>query len=229
MLVISKYLLGTKSVETVITRKEHKILYVRLENEYSDPEVYILENIDTEEVVKQFLIVEENIQLNYPIDNLDFINVYELRKGLHKFFVFELKNINEFNINHISIREFSNTKPQYNNVNVDTNEIDIYKKYARVPKPDLDKIYTEGELLSMHPMKQLRYLLINKYNIKNRICNKLSIEKQVEYILLSQEGKVHNPLSLISNNNVENKIIDEDGSENNITILFQSSDDPQIK
>lgn len=229
MLVISKYLLGTKSVETVITRKEHKILYVRLENEYSDPEVYILENIDTEEIVKRFLIVEDNIQLNYPMDDLEFINVYEFRKGLHKFFVFELKNNDEFNLNDISCREISNLKPHYNNINTAINEIDMYKKYARVPKPDLDKIYSEDELLSMHPMKQLRYILINKYNIKNRICNKLSLDKQIEYILLSQEGKVHNPLDLITNNKVENHIINNDDPENHITILFHSSNDPQIK
>lgn len=224
MLIISKYLLGTKSIETIKTREEHKILYIRLENEVSDPEIYILENIDTDEITKNILIVEDNVQLNYHIDDLKFINVFEFRKGLHKFFVFELLNNDIVSLNDISRREGYIAPMHKNDFEED---IDIYKKYARVPKPDLDKIYTRDELLKMHPMKQLRYLLIQKYNVKNRICNKLSIDHQIEYILLSQEGNNTNPLSFVYEK-PKTLVFDENDIEHNITILTHSLHDPQL-
>lgn len=224
MLIISKYLLGTKSIETIKTREEHKILYIRLENEVSDPEIYILENTDTDEITKNILIVEDNVQLNYHIEDLKFINVFEFRKGLHKFFVFELLNNDIVSLNDISRRE-GYIAPIHNNGFEE--DIDIYKKYARVPKPDLDKIYTKDELLKMHPMKQLRYLLIQKYNVKNRICNKLSIDHQIEYILLSQEGKNTNPLSFVYEK-PKTLVFDENDIEHNITILTHSPHDPQL-
>ena len=224
MLIISKYLLGTKSIETIKTREEHKILNIRLENEVSDPEIYILENTDTKEITKSILIVEDNVQLNYHIEDLKFINVFEFRKGLHKFFVFELLNNDIINLDDISTREGYVT-PMFNNGIEE--EIDLYKKYARVPKPDLDKVYTKEELENMHPMKQLRYLLIQKYNVKNRICNKLSLDHQIEYILLSQEGKKTDPLSLI-NKNPKSLVLNDSNVEHDISILSHFPNDPQF-
>lgn len=224
MLIISKYLLGTKSIETIKTREEHKILNIRLENEVSDPEIYILENTDTNEITKNILIVEDNVQLNYHIEDLKFINLFEFRKGLHKFFVFELLNNDVINLDDISRRE-GYSSPIFNNGLEE--EIDLYKKYARVPKPDLDKVYSKEELEKMHPLKQLRFLLIQKYNMKNRICSKLSIEHQIEYILLSQEGKDTNPLSLVYEK-PKPVVFNDSDIEHTITILSHSKHDPQL-
>lgn len=225
MLIISKYLLGTRLIESITTRQNHKILNVRVENDYSDPEIYILEESETPEIVKNLLVIEENIQLNYKFSDLSYINSFEFRKGLHKFFVFELISEENLSINHISERK-DYVKVQSNLDNFET-EIDIYKKYARVPKPDLDKDYTKDELLQMHPTKQLKYLLLNKYNLKNKVCNKLSIEKQIEFILISQEGKKINPLSLI--NPQEIQLFNTSDTSNDIKILSYSNNDPQLK
>lgn len=229
MLIISKYLLGTKSIESFTTRQTHKILNVRLENEVSDPEIYVLEDINTPEITKYLLIVEDDVQLDNKIDNLEYINFFEIRKGLHKFFVFELLNNDNFKTKNISTRK-EYKKPQ-STINFSNTEIDIYKKYARVPKPDLDKIYTKEELLQLHPIKQLKYLLINKYHIKNKICNKLSIDKQIEFILISQDGNVINPLSLIKVETQEEEFVKKIPKEitDSIKILNQSTYDPQLK
>jgi hypothetical protein len=228
MLIISKYLLGTKSIESFTTRESHKILNVRLENEVSDPEIYVLEDTSTPEITKHLLIIEDNLQLDNKIDNLNYINSFELRKGLHKFFVFELLNGYNFKKEDISTRtEFKQSK---STINFTETNLDIYKKYARVPKPDLDKIYSKEELVELHPIKQLKYLLINKYNIKNRICNKLSVDKQLEFILISQEGNKVDPLSLIKIDKPKLNIITIKNSNcDSAKVLSQSPYDPQLK
>jgi len=224
MLIISKYLLGTRSIESISTREKHKILNVRVENDYSDPEIYILEESETPEVVKNLLIIEENIQLNYKFSELNYINTFEFRKGLHKFFVFEIINNENININHISKRkDFIKVKSNLDNFET---EIDVYKKYARVPKPDLDKDYSKDELLKMHPTKQLKHLLLNKYNLKNKVCKKLSIENQIDFILNSQEGKKIDPLSLV--NPKEIQLFNTEDTPNNIKMVSYSNNDPQF-
>jgi hypothetical protein len=80
MLIISKYLLGTKSIESFTTRESHKILNVRLENEVSDPEIYVLEDTSTPEITKHLLIIEDNLQLDNKIDNLNYINSLEKKE-----------------------------------------------------------------------------------------------------------------------------------------------------
>ena len=227
MLIISKYLLGTKSVESIVTREEHKILYVRIENEVSDPEIYILENVNSKEIIKEILIVEDNVQLNYNLNSLHFINVFEFRKGFHKFFVFEFSNEIDLNVNNITTRK----DYEISNYNNPTDEIDFQKKYARIPKPDLDKIYTEDELLKMHPIKQLRYILIHKYYIKNRICNKISLDKQIELILSYQEENIIDPFSFINkttNYLPESSHYSDFEKDKYITILTHQNKDPQI-
>ncbi len=224
MLIISKYLLGTRSIESISTREKHKILNVRVENDYSDPEIYILEESETPEIVKNLLIIEENIQLNYKFSELNYINTFEFRKGLHKFFVFEIINNENININHISKRkDFIKVKSNLDNFET---EIDVYKKYARVPKPDLDKDYSKDELLKMHPTKQLKHLLLNKYNLKNKVCKKLSIENQIDFILNSQEGKKIDPLSLV--NPKEIQLFNTEDTPNNIKMVSYSNNDPQF-
>lgn len=228
MLIISKYLLSTKSVVSIITREEHRILYARLENELSDPEIYVLENINTKEITKNILIIEDNVQLNYNMDSLNFINTFEFRKGLHKFFVFEFNSKIDINLKDI------NTRHDYDTSQCNTNfdeEIDIYKKYARLPKPDLDKIYTEYELLNLHPTKQLRYILINKYNIKNSICNKISVEDQIKFIISSQKGNYIDPLSYIISTQLPSSISYSNSElvvDKIITILTHQNNDPQL-
>jgi len=226
MLIISNYLLGTKSIETISTREVHEILYVRIENELSDPEIFILEDINTPEITKQLLIVQENVQIDLRISDLKFVNAFEFRKGLHKFFVFDLPTKRLYNKNIISNN--TNYKKAESSVNNIDTEIDIYKKYVRVPKPDLDKIYTKDELLKMHPLKQLRYILIKKYNIKNKICNKLSVDNQIDFILTSQDGHTINPLSYIECNVKSEKELDPNLS-NNIKVLTKPNYDPQLK
>ncbi len=225
MLIISKYLLGTRSIECISTREKHKILSVRVENDYSDPEIYILEESETPEVVKNLLIIEENIQLNYKFSDLNYINFFEFRKGLHKFFVFEIINNENISINHISTRkDFVKVESNLDNFE---NDIDVYKKYARVPKPDLDKHYTKDELLKMHPTKQLKHLLLNKYNLKNKVCKKLSIENQIDFILNSQDGKKIDPISLI--NPTEIQLFDIEDIQSDVKVISYSNNDPQFK
>jgi hypothetical protein len=229
MLIISNYLLGTKSIETISTREVHEILYVRIENELSDPEIYILEDINTPQITKQLLIVQENVQLDLSINELKFINAFEFRKGLHKFFVFDLPNKKVINKNIIS--QNNNYVKAESSVNTIQPEIDVFKKFVRVPKPDLDKIYTKDELLKMHPLKQLRYILINKYNLKNRICNKLSIDNQIDFILVSQEGQVVNPLSYLNTYKDFEEVCNNinETSKESIRVLSRSNYDPQLK
>ncbi len=187
MLSITKYLLGCRDIETIMTREDSKILYVRLENDKSDPELYILENLDSEPISKSFLIIEDNNSFDFNTFDLNFIGEYEFRNGVHKFFLFELLNFESSNIT--SFTYFTTNTAIDKNVNyIHQEEYDINKKYARLPKPDFKRVYTKEELEDMHPQKQLRFLLLNKYNVPRNLINKISVNNQIEYILKEQDG-----------------------------------------
>lgn len=187
MLSITKYLLGCRDIETIMTYEDSQILHVRLENDKSDPELYILENLDSSPISKSFLIIEDNNSFDYSTQDLKFVGEYEFRNGVHKFFLFELLNFESKNITSFSFFT-TNTLPKYTNVSYTNNEIDVNKKYARLPKPDFKRIYTKEELQEMHPKKQLQFLLLNKFNVPKKLAKKISINNQIEYILKEQDG-----------------------------------------
>ena len=83
----------------------------------------------------------------------------------------------------------------------------------------------------MHPIKQLRYILIHKYYIKNRICNKISLDKQIELILSYQEENIIDPFSFINkttNYLPESSHYSDFEKDKYITILTHQNKDPQI-
>lgn len=196
MLSITKYLLGCRDIETIETREDSKILYVRLENDKSDPELYILENLESNLISKSFLIIEDNNSFDLNLDDLHFIGEYEFRNGVHKFFLFELRDFDSANITSFSY--FTTQTMNLERLNSYNEEIyDVNRKFARLPKPDFKRVYTKEELENMHPKKQLRFLLLNKYNVPRNLINKISTNNQIEYILKEQNGFTSNPEDFI--------------------------------
>jgi hypothetical protein len=191
MVSISKYLLGCRDIETITTREDSNILFVRLENDKSNPELYILENLESNPINKSFIIIEENVSVPFHNKDLRFIGEFEFRNGVHKFFVFEIMNFTNdeatsFIFDKKDIVSFGNIK------NIPINkDIDINQKYIRLPKPDFKRLFTREELLDMHPEKQVGFLLLNKYNIPRKLLKKVSINNKIDFILQAQEG--YNP------------------------------------
>lgn len=192
MFKITKYPLKSKQVQTINIREDYQILDVHLENDKSDPELYILENLDSDKVYKNILICQELFDIEYSIDELTYIGKFSINKGLHKFFVFEVHSniIKTLHNQHIKIEDLPK-------IELDMEDNTTIQKWARIPKPDLDKIYSKEELSLMHPERQLKYLLINKYELKGRIRNKLSIEGKIDFILRKQNGEEFDPYDLI--------------------------------
>lgn len=191
MLTFKRYPLESVLIQKIEVHKKHTIYGVFIENDKSDPVLYVLEDKSSELCEKTIIICQEMFEVDYNIEEIKFIGGYTINRGFHKFWVFEVLSDKTIDIpkKEIKIEKFDFPS--------EVDSIPIIAKWARIPKPDLDKIYTKEELKSMHPERQLKYLLINKYELKGRIRNKLSIEKKIEYILRKQEGENFDPESLI--------------------------------
>jgi hypothetical protein len=231
---IKKHIIGTKDIETIQTRENSKILGVRIENDRSLPEIFLLEDENSNEIQKNFLIAQEGFRILYDFDELEFIGSYSIRNNLHIFWVFEIKSeyIKRIGtpIKLIEDIEISITQPIIQTT---------IKKWTRLPKPDLNKSFTKDELEEMHPERQLKYILIKKYNLKGRLANKLSVENQIKYILSTQNGDDCDVIELIETQNFSkktekfSKILNENSllvSQNieDITLVFHSIQDPQL-
>lgn len=231
---IKKHIIGTKDIETIQTREKCKILGIRIENDRSLPEIHLLEDESTKEVQKHFLIAQENFRILYDFDELEVIGYYTIRNNLHVFWVFEIKSD--------YIKRISEPIRIIEDVEININRPiiqDVIKKWTRLPKPNLDKNYTKDELESMHPERQLKYILNKKYNLKGRVANKLSLENQIQYILSIQNGEDCSAEELLnsqySNKTFEgiSRLIYKDDSTDiisseGIVLVFYSNNDPQI-
>lgn len=193
MLTFKRYPLESVLVQKIELHKKHTIYGVFLENDKSDPVLYVLEDKSSELCEKTIIICQEMFEVDYDIEEINFIGGYTINRGFHKFWVFEVLSDKTIDVpkKEIKIEKFD-FPPEIDS-------IPSVAKWARIPKPDLDKIYTKEELKAMHPERQLKYLLINKYELKGRIRNKLPLEKKIEYILRKQEGENFDPESLIDN------------------------------
>ena len=221
MLTFKRYPLESVLIQTIEVHKKHTIYGVFLENDKSDPVLYVLEDKSSELCEKTIIICQEMFEVDYDIEEIKFIGGFAVNRGFHKFWVFEVLSDKTIDIpkKEIKIERF---EPP-----IDIDSIPSVAKWARIPKPDLDKIYTKEELKSMHPDRQLKYLLINKYELKGRIRNKLSNEKKIEYILRKQEGENFDPESLIDDSPI---FIPKENVESilNITLDDSSTNAPII-
>ena len=224
MLTFKRYPLESVLVQTIKVHKKHTIYDVFLENDKSDPVLYVLEDMSSELCEKSIIICQEMFEVDYDIEEVKFIGGFSVNRGFHKFWVFEVLSDKNIDIpkKEIKIQKFESA--------IEIDSIPSVAKWERIPKPDLDKIYTKEELKSMHSERQLKYLLINKYELKGRIRNKLSVEKKIEYILRKQEGEIFDPESLIddspifiSKENVESILNITLDDSSTITFIIDSS------
>lgn len=191
MITLKKYPLKSKTIQSFELHESHIVFEVRVENDVSDPELYILEDTTTELVETHILICQELFEINYKLKQLKYIGNYLVNR-IHKFWIFEVLSgdIKSIVTDEIKIEKYKNSQIE--------EEKPTIAKWARIPKPDLDKVYTIEELKDMHPERQLKYILVNKYEVKGRIRNKLSIDKKIEYILRKQNGEDLEPESLLN-------------------------------
>jgi hypothetical protein len=205
---IKRHLIGTKEIETIQTRETSKVIRVKIENDKSLAELYVAEDENTLEVQKNFLIIQENFRVFYDFNELEYVGSFDIRNGLHTFWVFEIKSEYVKNIN-APVKKFENIE-----INITQPIIkQTVQKWKRLPKPDLNKNFTEYELQDMHPERQLKYILNKKYNLKGRVINKLTIENQINYILTIQNGDFCDPQDLIKSQTINTNIIDDTISE----------------
>lgn len=191
MLTPRRHQLKSVLFQKIEVHKIHKVFGLFLENEASDPELYVLEDLSSEKCEKTIVICQEMFDLDYKLDELEFIGGYTINRNTHKFWVFEVISDK---VQSIPEQEIKIERPEFLDI---PEGIPVVAKWARIPKPDLDKIYTKEELKSMHPDRQLTYILTNKYELKGRVRNKLSTDKKIEYILRKQNGEDLDPISLI--------------------------------
>lgn len=191
MLIPRRHQLKSVLFQKIEVHKIHKVYGLFLENEASDPELYVLEDLSSEKCEKTIIICQEMFDLDYELDELEFIGGFTINKNTHKFWVFEVLSDK---VQSTPEQEVKIERPEPINI---PEGIPSIAKWARIPKPDLDKIYTKEELKSMHPERQLKYILSDKYELKGRVRNKLSTDKKIEYILRKQNGEDLDPISLI--------------------------------
>ncbi len=209
MLTVNKYLLDSKQVQTIETHEISRFLDIRIENERSKPELYILEDTSSNKTQRRILVCQEGFEINYNIDSLIKIGMYSIRDGLHKFWVFEIEDsakpitssMRSLNLSAgIGIQGSQGSQGtalyastmnhgMYNHNSGEFGDHPI-AKYARVPKPDFTKTYTFEELKAMDSIRQLKPLT-QHYGLKGRTKNRISKENQIKFILSCQEG---NPL-----------------------------------
>lgn len=195
MITLKKYPLKSKTIQSLELHKSHRIFEVRVENDKSDPELYILEDTTTQVAETHIIICQELFEINYKLEELNYIGNYLVNR-IHKFLIFELISDNIENIKTDDIK-----RENYKNPEIEEEKPKM-AKWARIPKPDLDKVYTIEELKDMHPERQLKYILVNKYEVKGRIRNKLSIDKKIEYILRKQNGENLEAESLLNEHTI---------------------------
>lgn len=262
MLSITKYLLDVKQVQTIETRSISKVLTVRIENERSKPEIYILEDLESPVMTKSFLVCQEAFQLDHYIGDLSFIGMYDIREGLHKFWVFEILDTHLLRApsNTLSFRSgvqgsqgsqgsYTNTaiySPNLRNTaNPSTLMLPSHQvpeekpipKYARVPKPDKNVVYSLEQLKAMDSQRQLKPLTV-LYGLKGRTKNQLSKENQIKFILSCQEGTpldadvlVRSQANYTSRRSLSYKDPEPSFSESSKTppvLVMTSPHDPQI-
>lgn len=230
MLTISKYLIEeSKQVQTIQTRSNSKFLHIRLENEKSKPEIYILEDTTSDIINKTIILCQEAFDIPYKMEDITFVGFYQIRNGLHKFWLFEvLPDDAKIAYKPVVINTTNN--------NTSTNlEDKPLQKYARVPKPDLNKIYTEQELMAMDSVRQLK-LLTQHYGVRGKMNTIMSKTEQIKYILARQSGKTISPYDIIEKNMITNASINgmDDNSNNDFTtinpkIVYRNNDDPQLQ
>lgn len=197
-MLVKRHLIGTKQIETIQTREVSKVLMVKLENDRSLVELFVAEDDTTPEIQKNFLIVQENYRILYSYDELEYVGSFSIRNGLYTFWVFEIKSDYIKNIG-TPVKKIEDVE-----INIVQPIIkESIKKWKRLPKPDLNKTFTEEELKDMHPERQLKYILIKKYNLKGRIINKLSIDNQIRYIIQVQNGDDCSPEQLLHTQKVK--------------------------
>ena len=196
-MVIKRHIIGTKEIETIQTREISKVLYVKLENDRSLVELFVAEDDTTPEFQKNFLIIQEKYRILYSYDELEYVGTFSVRNGLFTFYIFEIKSDYIKNINS-PIKKIEDVE-----INIVQPIIkETIKKWKRLPKPDLNKTFTEEELKDMHPERQLKYILNKKYNLKGKVINKLSVENQINYIISIQDGNNCPPEQLLQNQNL---------------------------
>lgn len=219
-MVIKRHIIGTKEIETIQTREISKVLSVNLENDRSLVELFVAEDDTSPEMQKNFLIIQEKYRILYGYDELEYVGTFTVRNGLYTFYIFEIKS------NYI--KSISTPIKKIENVEINIVEPIIketIKKWKRLPKPDLNKNFTEEELKDMHPERQLKYILNKKYNLKGRVINKLSIENQINYIISIQDGINCNPEQLLQSQQSNIGVIEEKTIEDHSTTHLSTNDE----
>lgn len=224
-MLVKRHLIGTKQIETIQTREVSKVLMVKLENDRSLVELFVAEDDTTPEIQKNFLIVQEKYRILYSYDELEYVGSFSIRNGLYTFWVFEIKSDYIKNIG-TPIKKIEDVE-----INIVQPIIkESIKKWKRLPKPDLNKTFTEEELKDMHPERQLKYILIKKYNLKGRIINKLSVDNQIRYIIQVQNGDDCSPEQLLHTQKVKENLTEESiklsiEDQNNISVETHSNEE----
>jgi len=89
---IKRHLITTDYMQMIPTRKVSTFLNIRQENHLSQPELYLVEDDSTPEVLKPIMVLTQNqsIAVESP-DMIDFIGTFTEKSNKDVFMVFELK------------------------------------------------------------------------------------------------------------------------------------------
>ena len=93
MPIITRHLINSDSMQMIETYSDSMMLYIRQENYLSVPELYILENQDSEPILKSIIVL--TVEQSIPITNLNqmnFLGTFSFRNDSNTYLVFEIVN-----------------------------------------------------------------------------------------------------------------------------------------
>lgn len=93
MLIINRNLINTDAMQMIETYSDSMMLYIRQQNDLSAPELYILEDQDSEPAFRSIMVL--TVEQSIPITNLNqvnFIGTFSFRNDPTIYLVFEILN-----------------------------------------------------------------------------------------------------------------------------------------